>query len=121
MSGDKSICVHTPSRKNGIKRIARRNYVSMASSVVNSPMAKSILSKLALKSEVKLSSDRHVSILCDSMEAAVQHFHWETVWIELQQKGGGWGQCYKVESVGLCTSSRTSSKGPTFPRIRRIT
>ena len=81
--------INTPSRKKCIKRITRKTYVSMASSVVNSPrMSKSIISEVAtkIKSEMKdLSSDAHDSILRDSMEA-VKHFHWDTVMLELLDK-----------------------------------
>ena len=61
----------------------------MAATVVNSPtLCLSIVKKLAvkIKSEMKnISSADHDSILRDSVEA-IKHFHWDTVFLELQNK-----------------------------------
>ena len=88
VAGTRVYNVHTPSRKRHIKRVTRRSYVALASSVVNSPStSKSVLDKVAIriKSEMKaLSSTKHDSILRDSVEA-VKHFHWDTVMIELSR------------------------------------
>ena len=81
--------IRTPARKQGIKRLARRNYKSMASTLVNSPaMCKFILTEVSrkIKREMKdLSSNKHDSLLSDTVEA-VKHFHWETVALELEDK-----------------------------------
>ena len=81
--------VHTPTRKQSIKRLTRRSYKSLASTVVNSPStSKSIMTEICRKIKVEmkdLSSDKHDSILRDTVEA-VKHFHWETVMLELERK-----------------------------------
>ena len=70
-------------------RLARKNYVSLATSVLNSPrVSKAVIAKLALKikAEMKeISSDNNNSCLRDCVEA-VKHFHWDTVWLELLHK-----------------------------------
>ena len=74
-------------RVKSVGRIARKSYVSMASSVVKR-MSKSIITNLALKIEREMkamSSDAHDSILRDTIEA-VKHFSWETAWLELSHK-----------------------------------
>ena len=80
--------VFTPSRKKTIKRITRKTYYSMASTIVNSPtMSKSVITQVAtkMKSEMKtVSGDAHDSILRDSVEG-VKRFSWDTVWLELSQ------------------------------------
>lgn len=87
-SSTRSYNIHTPSRKKTIKRITRKTYHSMASTIVNSPtMSKSVITQVAtkMKTEMKaLSSDAHDSILRDSVEA-VKRFSWETVWLELSR------------------------------------
>ena len=61
----------------------------MASAIAGSPrISKSIISEVSMKikSEMKdISSKRHDSILRDTIEA-VKRFHWDTIWLELQQK-----------------------------------
>lgn len=87
--GTKTYSIHTPSRKQCVKRITRKNYVSMASTIANSPtLSKAMIAKIAIKikHEMKdISSDSHDSILRDTVEA-VKHFHWETVILELLKK-----------------------------------
>ena len=74
--------VNTPARKQGIKRLARRSYRSLASSIVNySPLSTNMVSEVArkIKAEMKdISSQRHNSFLLDSCEA-VKHFSWDRV------------------------------------------
>ena len=81
--------VSTPSRKRNITRLVRKNYVSMASALINSPTTgQNIVKKLALKirEDMKaICSDSHNSILRDSVEK-VKQFSWETVRLELVQK-----------------------------------
>jgi len=81
--------VHTPSRRTVIKRMARKNFHTSASALVQSPrQLQSIIPKLAIKirGEMKRASSRdHDSILRDSVEA-IKHFHWETVRLELVQQ-----------------------------------
>ena len=81
--------VHTPSRKRANKGLARKKFLSSASTLVQSPrIIKSIISKLTIKirEEMKhVSSGGHDSILRDSVEA-VKHFNWETVRLELLQQ-----------------------------------
>ena len=88
-SGPRKFTISTPSRKKSIKRLTRKTYVSMASSVVNSPtLSRAIVPKMAtkIKSEMKeLSSDAQDSILRDTVEA-VKYFSWETVKLELNRK-----------------------------------
>jgi len=61
----------------------------MAASIVDSPViSKGILAKIVakIKSEMRdISSTAHDSILRDTVEA-VKHFHWETVFLELEKK-----------------------------------
>ena len=88
-TGSRTYNVHTPSRKKGIKRLTRKSYHSMASTLVNSPTtSKSVISQMAtkIKSEMKsLSSDAYDSILRDTIEA-VKHFSWEMVSVEFTRK-----------------------------------
>lgn len=84
--GVKKYVVRTPSRATAIKRVARKNYNSIAAAVVNSPStSKSAISNMALKirREMKvLGSASHDSVLCDTVEA-VKFFSWERVSLEL--------------------------------------
>lgn len=88
-SGTRKYSISTPSRKKCVKKIARKNYVSMASTFVNSlTTAKAVVSKLAIKikNEMRnISSSTHDSILRDCNEA-VRRFHWDTVMCELVRK-----------------------------------
>ena len=84
----KSLNIRTPSRKAGIKGIARRSYKTLASTIAKSPiMLASMLKEVcgAIKVEMKqLSSDKHDSVLRDNIEA-VKHFHWDTVMLEMEK------------------------------------
>ena len=84
----KSLNIRTPSRKAGIKGIARRSYKTLASTIAKSPkMLASMLKEVcgAIKVEMKqLSSDKHDSVLRDNIEA-VKHFHWDTVMFEMEK------------------------------------
>lgn len=88
-SGTQRFKIKTPSRKMCVKRLTRKSYASMASTLVNSPrMCGSVIRKLAtkIKAEMKsISSNDHDSILRDTIEA-VKHFHWDTVMLELLKK-----------------------------------
>ena len=79
--------MNTPARKQGVKRLARRSYRSLASSMVNySPLSTNMVSEVArkIKAEMKdISSQRHDSFLLDSREA-VKHFSWDRVLHELR-------------------------------------
>ena len=87
-TGVRSYKVRTPSRKKTIRRIVRKNYVSTASALVNSPtIGQSIVAKLALRirREMQYISCRsHDTILRDSVNS-VKHFSWERVRLELQK------------------------------------
>ena len=81
----KSLNIRNPSRKAGIKGIARRSYKTLASTIAKSPasMLKEVCG--AIKVEMKqLSSDKHDSILRYNIEA-VKHFHWDTVILEMKK------------------------------------
>ncbi len=79
----------TPVRKQGIKRLARRNYKGLSSTVLgSSEMTKSVVAQLCRKIIVEmkeLSSDKSNSVLRDNVEA-VKDFHWETVMSEFEKK-----------------------------------
>ena len=78
--------INTPSRKKAIKRLTRKSYTSLATGIFSSPnTSRAMISQLALKIKKEmreLSSDRHDSILRDTIEA-VKRFSWETVYLEL--------------------------------------
>ena len=80
--------VRTPFHKEGIKRLARRTYRSLASTIISSPdTCKPLILELSrkMKEEMKvLASNKHDSILRDT-NAAVKHFHWETVMLEYEK------------------------------------
>lgn len=86
-SGPQVFAVHTPGRKTGIKQYTRRNYRSLASTVVTSPITSDrVLREIAktIKDEMKsLASMERDSILRDNIEA-VKHFSWETIYLELE-------------------------------------
>ena len=81
----KVINVNTPVRKQGIKRLARRQYKSLASMMLTTTdCSKSTVVEFArkIRGEMqKLSSEAHDSILRDTLEA-VKHFSWDTVMLE---------------------------------------
>lgn len=82
--------VHTPVRKQGIKRVVCRNYRSLASTMMSSvEIAKPILMEVSRKIKVEMkhmSSDDHDSILRDAyMVEALKHFDWERVRMELKK------------------------------------
>ena len=80
--------MRTPIRKQGIKRLARKSYKSLATMMLESlDSLKSTVTGMAHKilAEMKqLSSDSHDSIIRDDVEA-VKNFHWETVMIEYKK------------------------------------
>ena len=80
--------VHTPVRKQFIKKIARRSYKSLASTVVNAPAtSEAVLRQISrnIKDEMKqLSTNTHDSVLRDTVEA-IKFFHWDTVFLELEK------------------------------------
>ena len=71
--GARKYVVRTPSRKKAITRLTRKSYVSVASTLVNSPSTStSVVTQVAakIKGEMKdLSSTSCDSILTDSVEA----------------------------------------------------
>ncbi len=85
-SGAKVLKIITPVRKRGIKRLARRSYRGLSSTVLgSSEITKSVVAQLCRKitAEMKqLSSDEYNSVLRDNMEA----FNWETVMFEFEKK-----------------------------------
>ena len=78
----------TPARKHSVKRLARRSYKSLVSSMVKcSSTSTRVVSEVAqkIKAEMKdISSEHHDSILLDTLEA-VKNFSWESVLLELQE------------------------------------
>lgn len=80
--------INTPTRVKTVKRVVRKNYVSLVTAVVNSPTTvKPTIKSLALKirKEMKsLATLAHDSILRDTIEA-VRLFSWERVIVELFQ------------------------------------
>lgn len=81
--------VNTPSRKTGIKQYTRRNFKSLASTVVTSSITSDkVLREIAkiIKEEMRgLASVEQDTILRDTIEA-VKHFSWDTVFMELKEK-----------------------------------
>lgn len=82
--------VHTPQRKQYIKRIARGSQMSLVSSVVNSPSTSTrAISELArkIKLEMKaMNSDKHDSIFRNTYTIeSIKHFEWDRIMLELQQ------------------------------------
>ena len=79
----------TPARIVAVKRLARRHYASLASSMVKSAststkIVKEVVRKI--KAEMRaIRSEKHDSILLDTQEA-LKNFSWETVVLELQNK-----------------------------------
>ena len=69
------------------KRYAIRSYKPLVKTALKSPTStKQVLREVAtkIKSEIRqLASDRHDSILKDTVEA-VKHFSWDTIYLELQ-------------------------------------
>lgn len=88
-SGHKQFKVRTPARKDAVKRLARRHYASLASSMVESASTSTkIVHEVVrkIKAEMRvIRSEKHDSILLDTQEA-VKNFSWETVVLELQNK-----------------------------------
>ena len=88
-SGPQTFHLNTPIRKHNVKRIARRSYASLASSMVrNSTLSHRIVVQFAnkIKSEmVNICSKAHSSILLDSIEA-LKYFSWETIFLELESQ-----------------------------------
>jgi len=86
-SGDKSIDVTSPWGKKNVKRIVRKSYASLTSSVVSSPRTSDlVISNIChtIHREMKnICSLSHDSILRDSHER-VKHFSWQTVFLELK-------------------------------------
>ena len=70
------------------QRLARRTYRSLASTIISSPdTCKPLILELSrkMKEEMKVpASNKHDSILRDT-NAAVKHFHWETVMLEYEK------------------------------------
>ena len=90
-AGARVFHVRTPVRKQGIKRLVRKNYRSLASTMMSSAeIAKPILMEVSRKIKVEMkhmSSDDHDSILRDAyMVEALKHFDWERVMLELEKK-----------------------------------
>ena len=85
-SGAKRYKVETPTRKQVIKKYARRGYRSSVSILSRSNTTfEHILDRLVknIKNELKfIGSLHHNSILRDTNEA-VRQFSWETIWLEL--------------------------------------
>ena len=81
--------IRTPSRKDGIKCLARRRYKPLSFTIVNlSTTPKLIITEVAIniKSEVKdISSNSHGSVLKDTVQG-VKHFSWETITLEILNK-----------------------------------
>ena len=79
------ISTHRGQVKN-VKRIARRNYTSLSSSLAScSRTSNKVLMDVArgIRKEIKgICSENHNSVLRDTYEG-VKHFSWETVWLEL--------------------------------------
>ena len=82
------INVCTPARKQGIKRLARRSYKSLATTMASTPdMLQSVLNEICrkIRYEMKeLSSEASDSVLRDNVEA-VKQFHWDTIRMELEK------------------------------------
>ena len=89
-AGTRMFHVRTPVRKQGIKRLVRKNYRSLASTVMSSAaIAKPVLMEVSRKIKVEmkqLSSDAHDSILRDAYTVeALKHFDWDRVMLELEK------------------------------------
>lgn len=86
-SGAKRYKVETPTRKQLIKKYARRRYRSTVSLLTNNDsMFDHVLDSVVknIKTELKMiGSLQHNSILRDTIEA-VRQFSWETIWLELK-------------------------------------
>lgn len=83
--------VRTPVRKQGIKHLVRKNYRSLASTMMSStaisrPIHMEVSRKI--KAEMKhMSSDNHNPILRGTyIFEALKHFNWETVMLELEKQ-----------------------------------
>ena len=75
----------TPIHKQGIKRLARKNYKSLATMMLeSSDSLKSTVTGMGTEFWLQLSSDSHDSIIRDDVES-VKMFHWETVMIEYKK------------------------------------
>ena len=85
-SGERTIDVDSPWGKENIRRIARRSYSALSSSLVSSPRsANQVIAEIAIiiRKEMKqICSESHDSVIRDSQEG-IKHFKWERVWTEL--------------------------------------
>ena len=85
-SCEKTIEIDSPWTKQNVKRIARRSYTSLSSSIVScSRTSDKVLTEVArcIRREMKaICSERHDSVLRDTYEG-VKRFSWKTVWLEL--------------------------------------
>ena len=85
-SGTKSTDIESPRTQENVKRVVRKSYSALTSSVVQSSRTSDkVLTELGrkIKNEIKfICSYEHDSILNDGHEG-VKHFSWETVWLEL--------------------------------------
>ena len=81
--------VVSPWSKEAIGRVVHKSYSALSASVVKSPQtAEKILQEFVIKIKkeiIEICSKTNDSILRDSNEA-VQHFSWETIWLELCSK-----------------------------------
>lgn len=78
--------IKTPSRKRNIRKLVRKNYSSLASSVMKSEnMAPKLISEICqkIKFEMKdFSRSKSDSVLQD-MYVALKQFSWETIFLEV--------------------------------------
>ena len=88
-SGSKSFNVVSPFSKKNVKRLARRSFYSLASSMATSShTSNQVLEQLCrtIRHEIKkISSKNHDSILRDSCEG-VKYFNWDTAYTELARE-----------------------------------
>ena len=85
-SCEKTIEIDSPWTKQNVKRIARRSYISLSSSIVScsrtSDMVLIEVARCIRRGMKAICSERHDSVLRDTYEG-VKRFSWKTVWLEL--------------------------------------
>ena len=86
-SGAKRFAIATPWRRKAIKRLTRRSYPSMSTTLLMSqPCSQSVIGSVSkqIRREIQeLCSEKHESVLRDSKDA-IQFFSWERIWLELE-------------------------------------